>query len=188
MDGVDYEKLPQLIEWARAPGHIDGALVVHGSLPLQIDCEASTNETLRAIEVNGTSAVAVLGVFANLLQAQGSGVLAVIGSVAGDRGRASNYTYGAAKALVATFAAGLRHRLAKDGVRVVTIKPGFVDTPMTAAIVKKGLLWATPAAVADCIVAAMDTKTGVVYAPWFWRYIMWVIRSIPEPLFIRTRL
>jgi short-subunit dehydrogenase len=107
--------------------------------------------------------------------------------VAGDRGRQSNYVYGSAKAAVTAFTSGLRQRLYPKGVRVLTIKPGFVSTPMTAAF-KKGVLWATPAKVAADIVRAMDRRSSVIYTPWFWRPIMWVIRSVPETVFRRLRL
>ena len=108
-------------------------------------------------------------------------------SVAGDRGRQSNYVYGSAKAAVTAFTSGLRQRLAKQGVKVVTIKPGFVDTPMTAAF-KKGVAWATPAAVGKEIARAMLKGTPVIYTPGFWRPIMWIIRSIPEFVFTRLSL
>jgi short-subunit dehydrogenase len=124
---------------------------------------------------------------ANLMEAQGSGTIAVISSVAGDRGRQSNYVYGAAKGMVTRFLQGLRNRLAKRGVQVLTIKPGFVDTPMTAAF-KKGALWAQPDAVARGIVAAVDAGKDEVYLPGFWRLIMAIIRHIPEPIFKRLSL
>ena len=115
------------------------------------------------------------------------GAIAVVSSVAGERGRASNYVYGAAKAAVSTFAAGLRHRLHGRGIRVVTILPGFVDTPMTAAFAK-GALWATPERVARDIERALERGNGVIYTPGFWRAIMWLIRAVPESLFVRTKL
>ena len=107
--------------------------------------------------------------------------------MAGDRGRQSNYVYGASKAALDTFLSGLRARLAKHGVQVLTIKPGFVDTPMTASC-KKNLLWSSPATIADGIVRALDDQCDVVYLPWFWRYIMLVICSVPERLFKRLSL
>ena len=113
---------------------------------------------------------------------------AVISSVAGERGRQSNYVYGAAKAALSTFLGGLRQRLAKANVNVLTIKPGFVDTPMTAAITPKGALWAQPDRVAAGIVKAIDSGRSVVFLPWFWRWIMLVIRLIPEPVFKRIKL
>jgi short-subunit dehydrogenase len=126
-------------------------------------------------------------VLAEYFAAQRRGVIAVISSVAGDRGRQSNYVYGAAKAAVTAFASGLRQKLFPRGVRVLTIKPGFVDTPMTAAF-PKGILWASPQRVARDIVRAMDGGRAVLYTPWFWRPIMAVINSIPEAIFCRLRL
>jgi decaprenylphospho-beta-D-erythro-pentofuranosid-2-ulose 2-reductase len=116
-----------------------------------------------------------------------AGTIAVISSVAGDRGRGSNYVYGSAKALVTAFLSGLRQRLVKCGVTVVTIKPGFVDSPMTAAFAK-GPLWARPERIAAGIVRAIDRHSGTVYLPGFWRPIMWVIRTIPERVFLRLSL
>jgi len=118
---------------------------------------------------------------------QGKGSLAVISSVAGDRGRQSNYVYGAAKGMVSLFLQGLRNRLSKKNVQVLTIKPGFVDTPMTAAFTK-GALWAKPEAVARGIVKAVDKRRDEVYLPGFWRLIMLLIRHIPESLFKKLSL
>jgi short-subunit dehydrogenase len=115
-------------------------------------------------------------------------VIAVISSVAGDRGRQSNYVYGAAKGMVSLFAQGLRNRLAKSNVDVVTIKPGFVDTPMTAEFDKSGLLWAKPEQIAAGIIKAMQKGKGEVYLPWFWWGIMLIIKHIPEAIFKRLSL
>ena len=124
---------------------------------------------------------------ARRLERQGSGTLAVISSVAGDRGRASNYLYGSAKAAVTAFASGLRQKLRDRGVNVLTIKPGFVDTPMTRDF-RKGPLWAQPAQVAKGIARAIDSRRGVAYLPGFWWAIMRVITHIPEPVFRRIKL
>jgi short-subunit dehydrogenase len=121
------------------------------------------------------------------MEPRGQGTIAVISSVAGDRGRQSNYVYGAAKGMVTRFLQGLRNRLARKGVQVLTIKPGFVDTPMTAAF-PKGLLWAKPESVAQGIVAAVDRKKDVVYLPGFWCLIMMIIRHIPEFIFKKLSL
>jgi decaprenylphospho-beta-D-erythro-pentofuranosid-2-ulose 2-reductase len=115
------------------------------------------------------------------------GTLAVISSVAGDRGRASNYLYGSAKAAVTTFLSGLGQRLRPRGIHVLAIKPGFVDTPMTAAF-RKGPLWATPAAVAAGIVAAIERRAAVAYVPRFWWGVMAIIKAIPEWLFRKLAL
>ena len=168
-------------------GGYDTVLIAHGTLSDQKACEASVDLTLREINTNGLSVVALLTRLANRLAQQRAGTIAVISSVAGDRGRSSNYVYGSAKALVTAFLSGLRQRLAKTGVNVVTIKPGFVDTPMTAAF-PKGPLWARPEAVAQGIVKAMDRHSNTVYLPGFWWAIMFIIRSIPERVFLRLSL
>ena len=165
-----------------ALGGLDVVLIAHGSLPDQRACEASVDLTLREIDVNGVSVVALATRLGELFAAQRSGSLAVISSVAGDRGRQSNYVYGAAKGMVSLFLQGLRNRLAKQGVQVLTIKPGFVDTPMTATF-PKGALWARPDAIARGIVRAVERGADEVYLPGFWRLIMLIIRHIPERVF-----
>jgi short-subunit dehydrogenase len=172
----------------RELGDIDVALIAHGTLSDQAECQASVDALRREFEVNAVGTMALLTVLANRMEARRAGTLAVVSSVAGDRGRASNYAYGAAKAAVSAFASGLRQRLAKANVNVLTIKPGFVDTPMTAAFANKGALWAQPGRIAAGIVDAIDRGRSVVYLPWFWRPIMLVIRLIPEPLFKRIPL
>jgi decaprenylphospho-beta-D-erythro-pentofuranosid-2-ulose 2-reductase len=166
---------------------IDLVLFAHGVLSDQRTCEQSVAELRAAFEINTLSTLALLTPLAAQLQTQGHGTLAVISSVAGDRGRQSNYVYGASKAALDAFLSGLRNRLARHGVQVLTIKPGFVDTPMTAGF-KKGPLWASPDTIAAGIVQAIESKRDVVYLPWFWRFIMLVIRSIPERLFKRLSL
>lgn len=168
-------------------GGLDIALIAHGTLPDQERCDADTDYALHQFAVNGSATIAMVSRIAQKLEAQGSGTLAVISSVAGDRGRASNYLYGSAKAAVAAYLSGLRQRLHARGVNVLTIKPGFVDTPMTAAF-KKGALWAQPERIAHGIVHAIEKRRAVVYLPWFWRPIMCVIRAIPETIFRRIKL
>ncbi len=171
-----------------ALGGMDAVIIAHGTLPDQAECERSVALTLAQLHTNGLSAIALASEAANRLQAQGHGMIVAIGSVAGDRGRQSNYVYGAAKGMLALFLQGLRNRLASHGVHVLTVKPGFVDTPMTAAFDKRGLLWATPEQIAGGIVQAMRARRDVVYLPWFWRWIMLVLRSIPERVFKRLKL
>ena len=113
--------------------------------------------------------------------------IAVISSVAGDRGRQSNYTYGAAKGGLSIYLQGLRHHLSKYQVQVLDIKPGFVDTPMTASF-KKGLLWAQPEQAATCIRNAISKKKSVAYVPGFWKWIMLIIKLVPEVIFHKTNL
>jgi len=170
-----------------ALGGIDVALIAHGSLPDQPACAASAALTRQELEVNALSVIDLLTPLANRMESARHGTLAVIGSVAGDRGRQSNYVYGAAKGCLAIFMQGLAHRLAPAGVRVLTIKPGFVDTPMTAAF-PKGPLWASPQTVARDIQRAIERGAQVLYTPWFWRWIMLVIRLVPTSIFQRTRL
>ena len=168
-------------------GGLDTVLVAYGTLSDQTACEASADLTVRELTNNAVSVAALLTPLAARFEAQRKGAIAVISSVAGDRGRQSNYVYGSAKSLVSTFTSGMRQRLAKSGVAVITIKPGFVDTPMTAAF-RKGALWATPQQVAAGIVRAIDRSANVVYLPWFWGLIMLIIRSIPERVFARLKL
>lgn len=188
MDATDAAMHPSMLEAAvTALGGLDVALIAHGTLPDQKACEASVAMTLAEIDNNGLSVVALCTLLGNHFEAQGSGSIAVISSVAGDRGRQSNYVYGAAKGMVTRYLQGLRNRLAKKNVQVLTIKPGFVDTPMTAAF-SKGALWAQPADVARGIVAAIDKGRDEVYLPGFWRLIMLVIRHIPEFVFKKLSL
>ena len=166
---------------------VDICLIAHGILPDQAECRQSVEKTLDAIHINGLSHIALLTEIANRLEEQGSGTVAVITSVAGDRGRQSNYVYGAAKAMTSTFLQGLRNRLSGSGVHVVDIRPGFVDTPMTAEF-QKGALWTTPDKVAMEIVRAINKRKPTAYSPSFWTLIMWVIRHIPEVIFKRLKL
>ena len=172
---------------AMALSGIDIVLIAHGTLGDQKACEQDFAATLQELNTNAISVISLLTHLANRFEAQGHGSIVVISSVAGDRGRQSNYVYGTAKGAVTIFLQGLRQRLHKSGVQVLTIKPGFVDTPMTAEF-KKGLLWAKPETIAHCIVRAVERRTDVTYAPSYWRWIMAVVRSIPEVMFKRRSL
>jgi decaprenylphospho-beta-D-erythro-pentofuranosid-2-ulose 2-reductase len=178
-------KHEQLLDAAYdALGGVDIVLIAHGTLSNQKSCELSVKETLTEIQTNALSTISFLTLIANRFEAKKSGTICVISSVAGDRGRASNYVYGSAKAMVTTFTSGLRQRLYKSNVSVVTIKPGFVDTPMTSEF-KKGFLWSRPNVVAATIVKAIDTRKDEVYVPAFWNLIMLTIRLIPSQIFKR---
>ena len=170
-----------------AMGGVDNVLIAHGTLSNQKACEQSVEETLAEINTNALSTVSLLTHIANRFEAKQAGTIAVISSVAGDRGRASNYVYGSAKAMITAFTSGLRQRLHKSNVAVVTIKPGFVDTPMTASF-KKSLLWAKPNSVAAKIVQAIDKRKDEVYLPAFWWAMMMVIKTIPQLLFRKLKL
>jgi short-subunit dehydrogenase len=188
MDATDTATHAAMLEAATAAlGGLDVALIAHGTLPDQKACEASVELTLQEIDNNGLSIVALATLLASRFETQGHGTLAAISSVAGDRGRQSNYVYGAAKGMVSLFLQGLRNRLAKKGVQVLTIKPGFVDTPMTASF-KKGALWAQPDDIARGILRAIEQRRDEVYLPGFWRLIMAIIRHIPERIFKRLSL
>ena len=166
---------------------IDIVLIAHGTLSNQKTCEVSVEETLQEIQTNALSTISLLTIIANRFEAKKSGTIGVISSVAGDRGRASNYVYGSAKAMVTGFTSGLRQRLYKSNVSVVTIKPGFVDTPMTSEL-KKGILWAKPNIVSALIVKAIDKKKAEVYVPSFWWVVMLIIKVIPSKIFKGLRL
>lgn len=173
----------------KCDGKLGGVILCYGDLTPQADTQTSAEAARKTIEVNFTSAVTLLHAFAEILEKQKQGYIAAISSVAGDRGRQSNYTYGAAKAGLTAFLAGLRNRLFRHGVHVLTIKPGFVDTPMTQGMLNpKSPLVATPERVAKDIVRAIRKRKNTIYTAWFWRYIMLIIRSVPEPIFKRLKL
>jgi short-subunit dehydrogenase len=187
-DANDFSSHAALVEVVRvAFPRLDAALVAYGTLPDQPAVERDAEAVVRAFTTNATSVIALLTRLGEVFEAQGHGTLAVISSVAGDRGRPSNYVYGAAKGAVSLFAQGLRARLAKRGVRVVTVKPGFVDTPMTAHL-PKNPLFASPEKVGERIYRALERGADVVYAPGFWRPVMAGIRAVPERLFKRLSL
>ena len=167
-------------------GGLTGVLLASGYMG---DSMAARNfeSGSRVIAINFTGAASILGLCADYLEKVGSGFIIGISSVAGDRGRQSNYVYGAAKGALSLFLQGLRNRLFPAGIRVITVKPGFVDTAMTFGL--PGLfLMASPADVGGRIVNSLESRADIVYVPWFWRYIMLIIRSIPESLFKRLRL
>ncbi len=167
---------------------VDVALIAHGTLPDQRACEQDAQLAVQEFGNNGLSVIALLTDLANRMESQKSGCIAVISSVAGDRGRPSNYLYGAAKGAVSDFCSGLRGRLFKSGVQVLTIKPGFVATPMTQGLPLPRLLLATPERVAQDIVQAVERRRDTLYTPWFWRLIMMIIIHIPVPIFKRLGL
>lgn len=168
-------------------GSVDGPLgifLAFGVMPTQAAINADRALALATIDANLTGAVSVLQAFAPLLEARGSGHVVALSSVAGDRGRPKNYVYGAAKAGLSAYLQGLRARLHRAGVGVVTVKPGFVDTAMTFGL--PGLfLVAPPEAVAAAALAAARKGREVIYTPFFWRWIMLIIRLIPERIFKR---
>lgn len=178
---------PALAEAISSMQGIDVALIAHGSLPDQASCEKNYDTCLKELNINMISTIHILTELANTFENQGHGTIVAISSVAGDRGRQSNYVYGAAKGAVSIFMQGLRNRLSKSNVDVINIKPGFVDTPMTADF-DKGALWAKPEDIAKGIIKAIEKRKNDVYLPSFWRLIMLIIKSIPEPIFKKLKL
>ena len=168
-------------------GTIDVFLVAHGTLPEQEEIQDSPSEIMKEFKINALSVFSLTTVMAEIMEEQGHGTIAVISSVAGDRGRMSNYVYGAAKGAVSTFLQGLRNRMSHKGVHVLTIKPGFVDTPMTKDV-DKNFLFASAKQVGNGIYNAIESKKDVVYLPPFWKLIMMIIKLVPESIFKKLKM
>ena len=168
-------------------GELDTVLIAHGLLGDQRASERDFKLAEQAYKTNFLSVVSMLTPISAYFEVQRRGTIAVISSVAGERGRQSNFIYGSAKAGLSVYLAGLRNRLYPSGVTVLTIKPGFVDTPMTAHL-RKTALFASPEKVAREISRAIERRRSVLYSPAIWFWIMAVIRLIPEPVFKRLKL
>jgi NAD(P)-dependent dehydrogenase (short-subunit alcohol dehydrogenase family) len=175
-------------ELAARLGGVDHVLIAYGVLGDQARAETDEQHASNLLSTNFLSPALWCLAAAEILERQRSGVLLAIGSVAGDRGRQSNYVYGAAKGGLGILLQGLAHRLAASGARAVIVKPGFIDTPMTAHLDKGGPLWAKADTVARIIRRAADSGGPVIYAPWFWRFILQIIRLVPAPIFHKTKL
>lgn len=161
---------------------------VFGLLGDQSEAEKDWSQAQKIIETNYNGAVSILHHAANDMESRKEGTIVGISSVAGERGRASNYLYGSAKAGFTSFLSGLRNRLAKKGVHVLTVKPGFVDTAMTEGLDLPGPLTAQPKQVALAVFKAVDKKKNTLYTLWMWRYVMLIIRNIPEAIFKKLSL
>ena len=184
----DCEQHDRLLQQATASlGGLDIALITYGTLGNQHAGEQSYPQAEQELRTNFLSVVSLLTGLANQCETQQHGCLAVISSVAGERGRQSNYIYGTAKGALSLFLQGLRNRLTKAGVTVITIKPGFVDTPMTAAF-PKNALFASAETVGAGVYRAILKQKDIAYVPGFWRWIMLIIRLIPERIFKRLGL
>jgi decaprenylphospho-beta-D-erythro-pentofuranosid-2-ulose 2-reductase len=169
-------------------GAPDIVLIAHGSLPDQSECQHDASLVAQTLEVNGLSPALWAESFAEKFESAGQGTLAVIGSVAGDRARKSNYVYGSAKAMVASYVEGLQHRFAGTNIHIVLIKPGPTDTPMTRNMKGGGLRLAPVSDVAKAIVQGIETKTKTFYVPGKWRLIMGVIKRIPQFIFNKINI
>jgi short-subunit dehydrogenase len=189
-DALDYGSHPGFVGQCAAAlgGPPDGAVVCFGVLPVQEDAQEDFTVASRCLDTNYTGAMSVLERFAAVFEARGSGFLAAVSSVAGDRGRKSNYHYGAAKAALNVFLGGLQNRLHARGVSVTTVKPGFLDTKMTWGLDMPARLVTDPARAADIAVRAILKGRGVVYVPGYWRLIMGIICHIPAVVFKRLSL
>ncbi|MCX7888762.1 MAG: SDR family NAD(P)-dependent oxidoreductase [Rhodobacteraceae bacterium] len=177
---------PVIDRAAGREGRINAAVFV-GSMPPQAAIDADPALLDGVVADSHTGPARFLHMLAPLIEARGGGTIVGLGSVAGDRGRLGNYVYGSAKAGFATYLSGLRNRLGRAGGHVVTVKPGFVDTAMTWGLPGMFLV-ASPETVADDILRAVRRRRNVIYTPFFWRYIMLVIRHIPETVFKRMRI
>jgi len=166
----------------------DLVICAFGYLGEQELAQDDFEQARRIIDTNYSGAVSILEVVAADFANRATGVIVGIGSVAGDRGRQSNYIYGSAKGALAIYLAGLRNRLAKSGVHVATVKPGFVDTKMTAGLDLPPAITAQPEQIASDILKAVKKRRNIVYSLWIWRYIMLIIRSIPEMIFKRLSM
>lgn len=181
----DFEAAPSRIEQAIAAlGGLDCALIAHGDLGDQRRSETDFAYAKSLIDTNFVSAVSLLMPLAEFFEAQGHGHLAAITSVAGERGRPRNYTYGASKGALTRYLQGLRSRLYRAGVSVHNLKLGPVDTPMSAGH-PQNFLWGRKAPVARSIVKALDGRGHVHYVPWRWGIVMAIVRSLPEFVFQR---
>jgi decaprenylphospho-beta-D-erythro-pentofuranosid-2-ulose 2-reductase len=184
-DFGDPADIRRMVNEAVAQHPADIVLIAHGYLPDQAACQQDLEAARDAMHFNGISPVLFAEAFVQHMASRNAGTLGIIGSVAGDRGRKSNYVYGAAKGLVTRYAQGLQHRQARSAVRVVLIKPGPTDTPMTAHLKAQGAKLADASAVAQAIVRGLRLGRSVVYAPARWALIMMVIRHLPRFLFNR---
>jgi decaprenylphospho-beta-D-erythro-pentofuranosid-2-ulose 2-reductase len=184
-DFIDPLAIRELVDSIVTEGAVHIVLIAHGSLPDQAICQQDLTACHEALTVNGISPVLFAEAFAGHMQKANHGTLAIIGSVAGDRGRKSNYVYGAAKGLVTRYAQGLQHRLADSKVKIILVKPGPTDTPMTAHLKQQGGRFASVENVSQLIVKGINQGKPVVYAPTKWAPIMLIIRHLPRYVFNR---
>lgn len=166
----------------------DWVYLVFGYMAEQEEVQTDWEKAYQTMAVNYMGAVSILDRLANQMEAAGQGTIIGISSVAGERGRASNYHYGSAKAGFTAYLSGLRNRLASKGVHVLTVKPGFVRTAMTEGMDLPGPITADPEQVAKAILKAANKGKNVLYTLWMWRYIMLIIRNIPEAIFKKLSL
>ncbi len=187
-DALDFDSHQEVFANAVATmGGLDAILIAQGSLPNQKETEKDIKAIIREFNTNALSVITTASLAANYFEKQQSGTIAAISSIAGDRGRQSNYIYGSAKAAVSSFMQGLRNRFGNSEIKVITIKPGWVDTPMTKDK-PKSLLFVSAVTAGKGIYEAMVNGKDVVYLPGYWRCIMYIVKHIPESIFKKMSL
>jgi short-subunit dehydrogenase len=189
VDVLEFEALESALAACIAPAgdSLEGAVLCIGYVGDPETARKDLNEARRILDTNFTGSVLALHVLANHFEQKRKGFICALSSVAGDRGRQSNYLYGSAKGGLTTYLQGLRNRLYHSGVHVITVKPGFVDTRMVFGKAKLPLV-ASPGAVARDIYHAVKSKKNLTYVPWFWRVIMGVLCLIPDGQFKKLKL
>jgi len=185
-DALDFDSHTAFID--SLPLVPDIVVCVVGILGGQLEDDYESLSALKVIQTNFTGPANIFGLFSNIFEKRGSGVLVGVSSIAGERGRASNYVYGSAKAGFSAFLSGLRNRLAKKGIHVITILPGYVSTKMTKDMKLPLKLTAQPKDVALSIENAIQKKQNIVYVKSVWRFIMLIIKNIPESIFKLMKL
>jgi len=185
---LDPVQISNFIDGIFTSGSVDITLIAHGFLPDQLICQESLESVNEALQINGVSPLLFAEGFAKNMSKSGKGNLAIISSVAGDRGRKSNYVYGSAKAMINTYVQGLQHRFAASPINISVIKPGPTDTPMTKHLKMQGINLASVDSVAKVIVEGIEKGRPVIYAPQKWRWIMAVIQHMPTFIFNKLNI
>lgn len=187
-DFTDPESIEKLVTACTTGKPVDTVVIAHGTLPDQQQCQHELSMAQQALMINGISPVLFAEAFASRMEKQDSGTIAILGSVAGDRGRKSNYTYGSAKAMIDRYAQGLQHRLADSNINVLLVKPGPTATAMTKELQEQGSRLAPATRVASEIVRAIEKRHHTLYTPKIWQMIMLVIRHLPGFIFNRLNI
>ena len=188
MDFANFENAASVVEVGfESLSRVEVVLVAHGTLPDNRIAAGNAAESWHEIKVNVVSTIAILNEVANRMEREGGGTIAVITSVAGDRLRASNYFYGSIKKMISVYLDSLRMRFRNSAISVVNLKLGPVDTPMTQRF-EKGMFWSKPEDVAGAIFKSINYGSGEKYIPRYWKWIMILIKLIPNPIFKRLRI
>lgn len=183
LDFLDTVSIEDIISEIFESGYVDIALIAHGILPNQLECQHNLNLNRESLLINAISPILFAEAISEKMASANHGNLAIIGSVAGDRGRKSNYIYGAAKSLIETYSQGLQHRFAKSNVCITLCKPGPTSTPMTADLKSSPVKLASPFKVAKLITNGIANNKAVIYCPNEWKYIMWALKCLPKFIF-----